>query len=112
VNLNEYQDRALETALYPERGTGSQLALAYVGLGLGEAGEVQGKIKKVIRDSGGVVTDATRAALAGELGDVLWYLAAACAELGLHLDDVAQRNIDKLQSRAQRGQIGGSGDYR
>ena len=30
------------------------LALCYDGLGLGESGEVQGKIKKIIRDNGGV----------------------------------------------------------
>ena len=33
------------------------LAVAYDGLGLGEAGEVQGKIKKIIRDNGGIITE-------------------------------------------------------
>lgn len=32
------------------------LTLAYDGLGLGEAGEVQGKIKKIIRDDAGNIT--------------------------------------------------------
>jgi NTP pyrophosphatase (non-canonical NTP hydrolase) len=112
MDFNEYQDLAAFTALYPEAGTGSQLALAYVGLGLGETGEVQGKIKKVIRDDGGMVSPGVRRALMDELGDVLWYIAALARELNVSLDNIAERNIEKLQSRADRGAIGGSGDDR
>ena len=112
MNFNDYQDATAAFAKYPEAGTGSPYALAYVGLGLGEAGEVQGKIKKILRDDGGMVTDAVRQALLGELGDVLWYVAAACRELDLSMDEVAQRNVAKLQSRFDRGVIGGSGDNR
>lgn len=112
MNFDEYQSAATLTALYPEAGTGSQLALAYVGLGLGEAGEVQGKIKKIIRDNGGHVTEEVRQALAAEMGDVLWYLAALARELSVPLDTVAERNVAKLSSRADRGVISGSGDYR
>ncbi len=49
--FDEYQERALKTAIYP--GTGSMMGLAYCGLGLGETGEVQGKIKKIMRDNAG-----------------------------------------------------------
>lgn len=47
-----------------------------------------------------------------EIGDVLWQLSGLCSVLGLHLDDVAQQNLDKLASRKERGQIDGSGDNR
>jgi hypothetical protein len=34
------------------------------------------------------------------------------ADLGLSLDEIAARNLDKLRSRAERAQLGGSGDRR
>lgn len=88
------------------------LSVAYVGNGLGEVGEVQGKIKKIIRDSGGVITDEHRAAVAKELGDCLWYISQAATEFGLDLDEVAQGNLDKLAGRKERGTLQGSGDDR
>lgn len=112
LDLDTYQAAATATAVYPEKGTGSPLALAYVALGLGEAGEVQGKVKKVLRDDAGVLTDDKRAAIAAELGDLLWYVAAAASELGQSLGDIAQANLDKLASRAQREVLRGSGDNR
>jgi NTP pyrophosphatase (non-canonical NTP hydrolase) len=47
-----------------------------------------------------------------ELGDILWYLAAICTDLGLNLQDVAQTNHDKLESRKERNVLHGSGDNR
>ena len=87
--------------------------IVYPTLGLAnEAGEVAGKIKKIFRDKGGVIGDAERDALKGELGDVLWYLAQICTELGLSLDEVAAANLEKLASRQERGTIQGDGDTR
>lgn len=87
--------------------------LVYPTLGLtNEAGEVAGKIKKIFRDKEGVVSEADRQALKGELGDVLWYLAQICTELDLSLAEVAEANINKLLSRLDRGVIGGEGDER
>ena len=87
--------------------------LAYPALGLsGEAGEVAEHAKKAIRDDGGQVTEERRAAMAKELGDVLWYVAQLASELGLKLEDIAQANLDKLLSRQQRGVLSGSGDDR
>lgn len=110
MQMNDYQDRAASTAVYP--GQGSVLGLAYVGLGLGEAGEVQGKIKKILRDDNGVVEDAARIAIAKELGDLLWYVAMASDEIGIPLDVIAKINLDKLADRRERGVLAGSGDER
>lgn len=88
-------------------------AIVYPTLGLtNEAGEVAGKVKKIFRDRGGVISDADREALKQELGDVLWYLAQICTELDLSLQEVAEANLVKLFSRLERNAIGGDGDQR
>lgn len=112
LNFREYQEAAASTAIYPGAGTQSWPAISYLGLGLGETGEVQGKLKKIIRDDNGVITDERREALRGELGDVLWYLANLCSELDLGLEDVAEDNLEKLAGRKARGVLTGSGDNR
>ena len=113
MDFNEYQNRADATAIYPGAGTGSISALAYVGLGLGEAGEIQGKIKKIMRDEPGMtISDAHRVMLAKEAGDLLWYIARLAEEIDIPLEAIAQMNLNKLVSRAERGVLGGSGDDR
>lgn len=108
-----YQRQAAETAIYPEALTGSYNAVAYAVLGLSnEAGEVGGKLKKVWRDFNGHLTLEKKAEIAAELGDVLWYVALVAKEIEYDLGDIAQYNIKKLRSRAERGVIGGSGDNR
>ena len=109
MDLNDYQAAALVTAIYPNRGAN----FAYPALGLaGEAGEVADKLKKVIRDNDGVLTDPVRDAVAKEIGDVLWYVSVLAAEMDYDLETIAQDNLDKLASRQQRGVITGSGDNR
>lgn len=88
------------------------LAVTYDGLGLGEAGEVQGKIKKIIRDNGGIITPEAIEEIKKELGDTLWYIASMCENLGITLADVANSNIEKLHDRQERGVLNGSGDNR
>lgn len=109
MDINEYQQMARRTAIYPN--TGSNMTYPTLGLA-GEAGEVAEKVKKVIRDKGGVFDDDTRAAISKELGDVLWYVAQIASELNLDLSNVAQQNLDKLADRAKRGKIKGNGDER
>ncbi len=110
--FDEYQTQACETAVYPEKDSGSIMALVYTALGLSEAGEVQGKVKKIIRDNSGIITQEHRDAIASELGDVLWYVASCANEIGYRLEEIAEKNIDKLKDRAERGVLGGSGDNR
>jgi NTP pyrophosphatase (non-canonical NTP hydrolase) len=110
VDFAEYQKKAFGTAVYPGRGEGNW---TYAGLGLaGETGEVCEKLKKVIRDNAGVVSEERRAALKKELGDVLWYLAALCTELGLNLQEVAEQNLAKLAARQRESKLHGEGDDR
>lgn len=96
MKFEEYQELASRTALYPGRLNN----IEYPTLGLaGEAGEVANIVKKIQRDSGGVVTDETRAKLKDELGDVLWYISACADELGLTLTEIAEYNVGKLSKR-------------
>ncbi|MDO4511057.1 MAG: nucleoside triphosphate pyrophosphohydrolase family protein [Bacteroidales bacterium] len=108
MKLNEYQQQAAASAIYPRDMKG-----VYPVLGLaGETGEVAEKVKKVIRDHGGHFSDEAKVEIAKELGDVLWYLAATAADLGFTLEEIAQLNLQKLASRTQRGTLQGSGDNR
>jgi NTP pyrophosphatase (non-canonical NTP hydrolase) len=108
VDLSEYQSLSRRTAEYPRAQW-----LAYPALGLaGEAGEVAEHAKKAIRDDGGTVSDKRRAAMAKELGDVLWYVAQLASELKLDLNEIAEQNLNKLLSRQRRGVLSGSGDDR
>ena len=45
------------------------------------------------------VADRDVARLADEAGDVLWYLAQLCEEIGVPLEVVAQKNLEKLAER-------------
>jgi NTP pyrophosphatase (non-canonical NTP hydrolase) len=109
MTLNEYQDLAWATAIYPDMGKN----ITYPTLGLcGESGEFAEQVKKAIRDDGGKITDERKAAMIKELSDVMWYVSACARELGVTLGYVAQVNLDKLASRQKRGVLNGSGDNR
>jgi NTP pyrophosphatase (non-canonical NTP hydrolase) len=113
IDFSEYQILTGETAIYPSAYEGNAEALSYVTLGLtGEAGEIANKVKKIIRDNGGESTEEIRADLAKEIGDVLWYLTRLADEIGYSLEGIAVNNAKKLQSRKERGVLGGSGDNR
>lgn len=116
MNMDDYQRRAAETAIYP--GQDSSLGLIYAALkGAGEAGEFAEKVGKAIRDDGFMVsqshlTEERTFALVKELGDELWYVAMKARELGYDLSSVAELNLQNLQGRASRGTLQGSGDDR
>jgi NTP pyrophosphatase (non-canonical NTP hydrolase) len=108
MKLNEYMEKAGKTAIFTK-----EKGLVYCTLGLtGEAGEFADKVKKIIRDDNNELSEEKRQALAGELGDVMWYTAMLARELGTTLEEVAQNNLDKLESRRLRGKLKGSGDDR
>ena len=104
-----YQYQATQTAIFPK-----EKALEYLALGLtSEAGEVAGKVKKLIRDGEDVEGfELKKIAIAAEIGDVLWYCAMMAREVGVPLNTIMRENLEKLHSRKQRGTLKGSGDNR
>ena len=120
LDFNDYQKKAHETADYPKGnivdlkgGYENRINYIYPALGLAEeAGEVAGKYAKAVRDNAGVIDEERKQEIIKELGDVLWFVAELCTTLDVALSDVAQKNLDKLASRKERGVIHGSGDNR
>lgn len=110
-DFDKYQWACTNTAKYP---FGREYE--YLALGLcSEAGEVADKLKKLIRDNETQLEKLSfvqKQNIIAELGDVLWYVAMLAYELDYSLSDVAYYNIEKLESRQERGVIGGSGDDR
>lgn len=104
MTLNEYQEHAgkyqLPSAPPEERVFGL----------LEEAGEVGGIFKRMFR--GDYTPEIATQLLAKELGDILWYLSRIAADNNWSLSDIAQANLDKLESRRIRNVIQGSGDNR
>ncbi|MDB5186453.1 MAG: hypothetical protein JWL85_976 [Candidatus Saccharibacteria bacterium] len=110
MTLNEYQKEALVTAVFADDEFKD---LMHWMLGLsGETGEIAEKLKKIIRDKDGVVSEEDRIEIIKEMGDVLWYLAVLAKHFDTDLDEVAAGNIKKLRSRQARGVISGNGDNR
>jgi NTP pyrophosphatase (non-canonical NTP hydrolase) len=114
IGFADYQIIAESTAIYPGSGDITSIdGLSYVALGLsGEVGELCNKIKKILRDNNGEITEDHRLDLSAELGDVIWYVSAMATQLGRDLGWVADRNLRKLADRRQRGVLQGSGDDR
>jgi len=123
MTFEEYETNALSTAVYPGRGEG--FGLMYVALKMnGEAGEFAEHVGKAMRDDKFIdyaeyegwwcnALDPERESLLiKEIGDVLWYLAAAAKELGTDLSTIARINNEKLAKRKAEGKLGGSGDNR
>lgn len=97
MNLNEYQQLAL-TTLNPALDKKDVLINGVMGL-CGEAGEAIDIVKKHLAQGHELDKDA----LIKELGDVAWYLAETAYALGVPLEEVCQRNIDKLKARYPEG---------
>lgn len=108
MTLNDYQEKALSTAVY---GSGSKIIYPTLGL-VGEAGEVADKVKKVLRDNEGNFDEWRKLQIAAEIGDVLWYIAALSQDLGFTLENIAELNLGKLNQRRINNTIHGEGDNR
>ena len=108
ITNEQYLEFTRSTAIYPK-----DRELEYLTLGLtSEAGEVAGKVKKVIRDNNGVVTPIGKQQLVDELGDVCWYLTRLCDYFDISLTELLECNFQKLSARKNKGTIQGSGDNR
>lgn len=121
MELNEYQEKAMTTCLK------SCDNVSYMALNLvGEVGEFCGKLAKAIRkgqikiDGNQLVwmldddaeRDELETAFEMEAGDIFWQFSSLCKVMGWKLENIAQGNLDKLESRKQRGVIDGNGDNR
>lgn len=97
MTINEYQNLALRT-LNPGLSERDVLINGVMGL-CGEAGEAIDLVKKHLAQG----HELDRDALVGELGDVAWYLAETAHALGVDLETVLARNIQKLERRYPQG---------
>lgn len=121
--FGEYNEETLKTAKYPSMG--ENILYPLTGL-LEESGEVAGVIKKAQRTmnpdyqgqrsfythNNGIsqlanneAGEAVREKLLDECGDVLWYLNRVVVEAGSSLEEVAKRNITKVQKRLADGTL-------
>jgi len=104
ISFDYYQEAASETAIFPKEN-----ALPYLSLGLAaEAGEVADKVAKYYRGDGPIDPEE----LVKEVGDVLWFATLIAEHFGYTLQHVALLNLQKLDSRKERGALQGSGDNR
>lgn len=113
MEFDEYQKKAAKYDLF--KVTTDLRAVGFIEkvLGLvGEAGETVDKIKKILRDKNGVVSEDDKDLIIKELGDTLWYIASISRYLNVSLSEVAKGNINKLESRYQRNKLHGEGDKR
>jgi len=109
MELNEYEAKAILTAVYPKFGNN----LIYTVLGLsGEAGELANKVKKLIRKynfkQGDSIDDLPIRVvdeLRDELGDVGWYFVMTAMELKRSASDIAEDNLTKLRKRQSDNKI-------
>lgn len=100
MKFDEYMELALRTA---NLGADSRTGLMINGaLGLcGESGEVADAIKKTVFQGHPLV----REKVAEELGDVLWYVSLVAYAIGYNLEEIAERNIAKLEMRYPKGRF-------
>ena len=93
MTINEYQNLAMLTK-NPDL-TGRELLINSV-MGLcGESGEVIDLVKKHVSHGHPL----NREKLIDELGDVAWYLAECATVLDVSLEEILERNIEKLKKR-------------
>jgi NTP pyrophosphatase (non-canonical NTP hydrolase) len=115
MTFNEYQTQAITTDLMKRSvdNNANDPAMVDKILGLvGEAGEVAEKFKKIIRDKEGFISSEDKKDIVKELGDVVWYISVIADYLNVEFDEVANKNLEKLFDRIDRGTARGSGDNR
>ena len=113
MTFDEYQEKAITTDTFtgPRDLMSSGFLEKAFGL-VGEAGEVAEKLKKIIRDKDGILSEEDKKEIIKEFGDVLWYISSLALYLGVPLSTVAEGNLDKVLSRKARGKTHSSGDNR
>ena len=97
MTVNEYQKQAM-ALLNPELTQKDILVNSVMGL-CGESGEAIDIVKKHLHQG----HELDREKLIKELGDIAWYLAETATALDVSLEEVLERNIEKLRSRYPEG---------
>lgn len=97
MTINEYQKLAMLT-LNSRLEQKDVLINGVMGL-CGEAGEAIDIVKKWLAQG----HELDKEHLIKELGDIAWYLAETATALEVSLEEVLQRNIDKLKKRYPEG---------
>jgi len=111
LSFNSYQNKSRKHAFYPNQNTPN--AYRYLVYGItGEAGELAEHFKHSLRDENDILTPERRDKIVKELGDLLWYITNLGIELGVNLEDIAKGNLDKIDSRLEKGTLKGEGDSR
>lgn len=97
MEAKEYQELAMVTL---NRKLDKKEILTNSVMGLcGESGEACDIVKKHLFHG----HELDRDSLIKELGDVAWYLAEAAEALDVSLDEILERNIEKLKKRYPEG---------
>lgn len=113
MKISEYSEQAISTLLGDHDVIDMDATLISQVFGLvGESGEVAEKFKKLIRDKKGQISSEDRQEIIKELGDILWYVNSVSSLLGSSLEEVAEKNLEKVLGRKDRGVTTGSGDNR
>lgn len=97
MKINEYQELAMKT-LNPQLNKKDVLINSVMGL-CGESGEAIDIVKKWMAQG----HELDKEHLVSELGDIAWYLAEAATALDISLEEVFQKNINKLKNRYPEG---------
>ena len=97
MEINEYQRLAMRT-INSDISEKDMLINSVMGL-CGESGEAIEILKKHLFHG----RELDRDHLIKELGDVAWYLAEAATALGIPLEEIFSRNIEKLKARYPDG---------
>ena len=97
MTVNDYQQLAMRT-INEDISKKDMLLNSLMGL-CGESGEAIEILKKHLFHG----KELDREHLIKELGDVAWYLAEAATALDMPLDDILERNIEKLRARYPDG---------
>ena len=117
MTLNEYQQQAMSTCM-PSCDNFGYMFLNLVG----EVGELASKVAKGIRKeevllfdndlryTRGIDEDIAKIKHIQEIGDCLWMISGLAKSYGYTLEEVAQKNLQKLAARKQAGTISGDGD--
>ncbi len=92
MNFEDYRVRVKETLRHAQEDE-----IIYPVLGLADgAGLVTGKVKQWLQGD-----ELDRVEISRGLGDILWHVAALASDLGISLEDIAEKNLEEVESASE-----------